>query len=385
MVNSGVYPIQGYPQFYSWGDRASIPEFLGDVPTGQPFAELWFGTHERGASVTDGGIPLKHLVSSCSDDEGLPFLLKYIAPAKPLSLQVHPSQADATRGFDAENTRGIALDAPDRSFRDGNHKPELLYALTSWRALVGFAPISEVTPFFQALGDIGGGPLVQFLEQRRLEDYLRYVLTETTDSMLARFSARCDELREHDDFRIRRRAELACLLNGYFPRSAGVLVAMVMNDVTLRPGNALFVPVGTIHAYVSGFGVEVMTCSDNVIRAGLTEKHIDINELIACTTFDSDRPELLTPQVKEASRVTLRSYRPAVEEFQVDVVDMDNGEWIMSPQPNLLATCIAGSARIGHIPLRRGQTVFVNCGNSTKVDGSGTLLFVTRRGNSLMN
>lgn len=385
MVNSGVYPIQGYPQFYAWGDPGSIPEFLGDAPTGEPFAELWFGTHERGASVTHDGIALQDIVSANSHVGGLPYLMKYIAPAKPLSLQVHPSQTDAERGFRAENAQGIALDAPDRCFRDRNHKPELLYALTPWRALVGFAPLDDVLPLFRAIGSVDGGRLLNDLETGHLEDYMGHVLTDTTTAVVERFLIRCDELCEHKDVTIRGRAQLAHLLHRHFPCSPGILVAMVMNEVTLNPGEALFVPVGTIHAYLSGFGVEVMTCSDNVIRAGLTQKHIDIQELLACTTFESSEPEIISPDVMRKRGTTVRSYRVAAEEFQVDVVDMDDSEWIICPQPDALATCLSGSVRIGDVQMTRGHTVFVNRRNSTKVGGSGTLLFVTHRGRSLMN
>ncbi|MDO5720895.1 MAG: mannose-6-phosphate isomerase, class I [Actinomycetaceae bacterium] len=384
MVNSGVYPIKGYPQFYTWGHQRSIPDFLGEAPTGQPFAELWFGTHELGQSVTDAGMPLKDVVARTSGGRnGLPFLLKYIAPAKPLSLQVHPSQTHAERGFLAENAQGIALDAPERCFRDSNHKPELLYALKPWRALVGFAPAAQVIPFFHAVG----GPLAQrlgnLLASFRIDEYMRYVLTDMETSELVDFISRCEKLSDHSDARVRQRADLAALLNRHFPRSAGVMVAMVMNDVTLQPGQAIFVPVGTIHAYVSGFGVEVMTCSDNVVRAGLTEKYIDIEELFSCSLFEASTPQILAPQVKQSSGATLWSFRPPVEEFQVDVAQLHGRELTIHARPHLLATCIGGQVRVEDIQLERGRTVFIEGANSTKVDGSGTLLFVTRRGEFL--
>lgn len=377
-VNPRVHRVKGFPHYYAWGDPAAIPDFIGVPATGKPFAELWFGTHPLGPCTTDTGMALSDVLTSDNGHcDGLPFLVKYIAPAMPLSVQVHPSIQHAKRGFEAENKRGIALNAADRCFRDANHKPEMLYALTPWRALVGFAPREELVSFYQAVGDFHDESLLTYLESGHLERYVQHVLTRIDGQAVSRFIQRCKEVSNRFDDAIADRAQLACHVGNFFPDSAGVLIATAMNDVHLGPGQALFVPVGTIHAHLSGLGVEVMASSDNVIRAGLTHKHIDVDELLACATFSHTDPEILQPQVRTEAGMLYQSYVPPVDDFRVDVITVRGRCGCLATGSDTLLSCVAGTISLDGTDISCGETVFVSGGNILNVEGSGTLFSVT--------
>lgn len=249
---------------YDWGDTSFIPGLLGIAPSGEPVAEAWFGTHPTGEATLVDGRPLSSLTGP------LPFMVKYIAAAKPLSLQVHPSLDEAREGFARENAAGIALDDPRRNYRDDSDKPELLVALTPFSALCGFHDPTATVGWFRALG---WTELADALERLGIEGFVRKVLegeTSTRDSLPVPANL----------------PPWAAALRAAHPDDPAILVALLMHWVELAPGECLALDAGVLHAYLSGCAVEVMNGSDNVVRAGFTTKHCDRPELLRITSFE---------------------------------------------------------------------------------------------------
>lgn len=255
--------VTGVVQHYAWGDHEAIPRLLGDEPDGRPWAELWFGTHPAGPARLADGRPLREI----SGD--LPYLLKVLAAASTLSLQTHPSDEQAARGYALEQRHGPPLDAPDRLYRDPLAKPELLCALTPFDALCGFRPVAASVALLHSIGATG---LAAHLETGGIASTVRklYHRELPLDAVL-------DACRRAHHREARLVVELATL----YPGDPSVAVTLLLNRVTLAPGEAIFLGPGNLHAYLHGTGVELMGASDNVIRGGLTVKHVDANELLS--------------------------------------------------------------------------------------------------------
>lgn len=244
-------PIQGIVQHYPWGDPTFIPELLGVSADGRPWAELWLGTHASGPSRTANGTPLSDLTGD------LPYLLKVLAAVQPLSLQVHPNNEQAIDGF----ARGIYPD--DRS------KPELLFALTPFDALCGIRPIAATLTL---LGALGAEALARTLRNDGVLTTVEGLYRGRIDPQPTIVS--CSRSGRPE-------AQLVSKLADRYPGDASVVVTLLLNRVTLRPGEALHLTAGNLHAYLSGAGIELMGASDNVVRGGLTEKHVDVDELLS--------------------------------------------------------------------------------------------------------
>lgn len=339
-------------QHYPWGSRDHIAALQGrPQPSAQPEAELWMGTHERGSSLVDDA-PLREHVT-------LPYLLKYLAAAQPLSIQVHPNAAQAAAGYLAENNANIPLDAHHRSYRDPNHKPELLCALTDFHALAGFKDLDDIKLLLAETP-----PLSRFAPL--LDQGLRSLVTEllrTTDAAEL-VAATVAAVGETDP--------LALVLHQHFPGDIGVIVGLLLNEVHLRPGQAIFVPAGMPHAYVSGVGVEIMANSDNVLRCGLTEKHIDIDELLSVTAWDASGPEIYSG---DGVANGVRHYRTPAREF---------GLWqaIITEDTNLavpdhrIVFCLSGQVTAadadGTVTLTQGSSSYSRTG-MLRLAGAGTV------------
>jgi mannose-6-phosphate isomerase len=331
--------VLGNPiQPYAWGSRTAIAELLGrPSPSPGPEAELWIGAHPKAPSrivapaVPGGtldaaiaGDPVSLLGSEVCERFGneLPFLLKVLAAAAPLSIQAHPNQEQARRGWARENAEGIPLDAPHRNYRDPNHKPELVCALSEFFVtLKGFRPVQDIARRLDAVGGPELRPEVTRAARERGAAALRALfarlLTLEADErapVLARAAAVAASLRATDpawDW-------VARLLDRY-PDDAGVLAPVYLNLVTLAPGQALYLPAGELHAYLEGTALEIMANSDNVLRGGLTPKHVDAPELLATLSFESRAPEVLQPvEVGPGEFV----YRTPAREFELGVVEV---------------------------------------------------------------
>ncbi len=277
-------------QEYAWGDTESIPHLLGREPDGRPKAELWMGAHPRASSVCADGTPLVDRISGdpntalgCELAERfgqLPFLFKILAAGEPLSIQSHPTLEQAVAGFNRENEEGIPLDAPHRVYRDANHKPELIAALTPFHAKCGFRPLWESRQLFSQLVSAGEQavlqPLVEILFDSGdpatvYKNALAHILAaERDEEAIAAATVRAAQelgyLSAADPFRTE--LEWTERIASSFPGDSGVTVALMLNHVVLEPGQAVFLEAGNLHAYLSGVGMELMANSDNVVARG---------------------------------------------------------------------------------------------------------------------
>lgn len=302
--------LQGAVRPYAWGSRIAIAELLGEpVPSPHPQAELWFGAHPGDPSVLlgDDGTrtpliealltdPERQLGPRCVGQWGerLPFLVKVLAAEEPLSLQAHPSAAQAAEGFAREEALGIPPRAPERNYPDPNHKPELICALTEFHALTGFREANRTVELLTALAVPELGPYRDMLAAQPDADGLRALFTTwitlpqpAIEALLPPVLEACiRRLRERGaDAEFGGECRTVLQLAEAHPGDAGVLAAALLNYVVLAPGEALYLPAGNLHTYLHGTGVEIMANSDNVLRGGLTPKHVDVPELLRVLDF----------------------------------------------------------------------------------------------------
>jgi mannose-6-phosphate isomerase len=265
-------------QHYAWGDEGAIPRILGVQPDGRPWAEWWLGTHPGGPATTDGGT----LLSNVSGE--LPYLVKLLAAAAPLSLQTHPDTATAIAGFEREEAAGLGTDHPRRVYRDRSAKPEVLIAITPFDALCGFRPLGDTEGL---LHSIGADELASLLRTDGLEAAVTALYRRAIDPV--RVVMAC---RHHDSDEARLVAEL----DRQYPADPSVVVTLFLNRVRLSPGEAIHLTPGNLHAYLHGVGVEVMGASDNVVRGGMTNKHVDVDELLRVLRFEPLHRPVIVPQ-----------------------------------------------------------------------------------------
>ncbi|MFD3536516.1 mannose-6-phosphate isomerase, class I [Streptomyces sp. NPDC058664] len=370
---------------YAWGSTTAIPELLGIAPSGEPQAEMWMGAHPGAPSRTERGSlnelidadPVRELGERSVEKFGprLPFLLKVLAAGAPLSLQAHPDLAQARAGYVAEEAAGIPVDAPHRMYKDANHKPELICALTPFDGLCGFRVPAEAADLIAALGVDSLKPYVDLLhahpEEAALREVLTALLTADPEEMahtVTEAAAAADRLGgDHAPF-----ANLA----HHFPGDPGVLAAMLLNRVRLQPGEALYLGAGVPHAYLDGLGVEIMANSDNVLRCGLTPKHIDVPELLRVVRFEPTDPNVLRP---EASPTGEEVYDTPIDEFRLSRFARPEGAVptdLTTPAPQILLA-VAGRPTVGELTLAPGESVFVPAAEQTELSGTGTVFRAT--------
>ncbi|MGD8149907.1 mannose-6-phosphate isomerase, class I [Ornithinimicrobium sp. Y1694] len=316
---------------YAWGDRARLHAFADLPGAGSPAAELWVGTHPDGASQLPDGRSLREEVE-------LPYLLKLLAAAEPLSLQVHPDRDQARRGFAREEADGPAREAPDRNFKDDRHKPELFVALDDSLLLAGFRPVPEAVALLEDIGGptasrmasaltSGGAPALAELFGQLLQgrpegaEDLAVRLTERAAAGGSAMAGSGQPGAASDPARASSWAasvEVAADLYRRYPDDQSWLISLLLNLVALRPGEAIFVEAGVLHAHLRGFGIEIMAASDNVLRAGMTGKHMDRDLVRECTVVRPALPELVS--MAQVSR-GVRLVECGAEEFALLVVD----------------------------------------------------------------
>jgi len=283
-----------------------IPQFINAENNElRPFAEMWMGTHGSAPSqvfVNNTNLP-EDLKNICGE---LSFLLKLIAVEKPLSIQAHPNKEQAEEGFKREEELGLSINAPTRNYRDTNHKPEILCAITPVKLMAGF---SEPEKICESLKEFSSGsaaaediinPLIDSLKTGSLSLFFRTLnnISGTEQECLHSYindktDNSADGLIKDEQWKLMK--QLACL----YPDDSAVLSPLYLNYITIQPGQAVFIPAGVLHAYVSGFGIELMTSSDNVLRGGLTPKHIDINELMNILKFEPFTVQVISPLSSE--------------------------------------------------------------------------------------
>jgi mannose-6-phosphate isomerase len=370
---------------YAWGSTTEIPKLLGVEPTGEPQAEMWMGAHPGAPSRTGRGTLVEVIDADPESELGeravgrfgprLPFLLKILAAGAPLSLQVHPDLQQAKEGYEDEERRGIPVDAAHRNYKDANHKPELICALTEFDGLCGFRAPLQAADLLDALGVDSLKPYVDLLhahpEEAALREVLTAILTADREEMahtVAEATAACTRLGgDHAPY-----ADIA----HHYPGDPGVIAAMLLNHVRLQPGEALFLGAGIPHAYLNGLGVEIMANSDNVLRCGLTPKHVDVPELLRIVRFEPSDPGVLRP---EASPDGEEVYETPIDEFRLSRYVLPEGGTshdLTRATPQILL-CTAGTVQVGEYELRPGHSVFVPAGEKTEASGTGTLFRAT--------
>jgi mannose-6-phosphate isomerase len=392
-----VHKLTNPLKCYDWGSEDFIPGLLNIKPEiNKTVAEMWMGAHPSASSLVeseDGNIPLAELIasqpdatlgiSSHLDGNRLPYLFKVLAATKPLSIQAHPSKAQARLGFDRENNLSIPLDSPQRNYKDPNHKPELLCALTPFQALCGFRSYDQIirnfassflSPLFSTYPAMQKFP--DQLHWQKLFVELLYLSEERAALVCNSFEKALDaDITFTDDVRT------ACrLLLRAFPNDAGALAPLYLNVFNLQPGEALFLPAGVPHAYLNGAGVELMANSDNVLRGGLTSKHIDREELTRVLDFSPYKGDKVLP-VRDG--LTEKWLCPA-EEFQLQRLTLTTGEefdFHNSSLPSIML-CSDGVAVINspqeQISLLKGESVFVTANTpALAISGTATLWIAT--------
>ena len=280
-----VYKLDNPVKHYAWGSADWIPALTGQAnPEGLPWAELWMGTHPGGPSKTE--IPGKNIL--LSDVVELPFLFKLLAAHTPLSIQAHPNLDQAQEGYERENKAGIALTAAERNYKDPNHKPEIVCALTPFTAMAGFREAVETEQLFSFLPDA---------ESKKLRSSLKngYLSLLTTIFNLSEAELKTINAWALKESSLQDSLKLCGKFAQLYPNDPGILSPLYLNVMELAPYQGFFIPAGILHAYVHGFAMECMANSDNVLRGGLTPKHIDTQELFSILSFEPFKPEILEP------------------------------------------------------------------------------------------
>lgn len=365
--------LEGTLRTYPWGSRTLLAELRGlPTPSSSPEAELWFGAHPAAPSKL-GDRPLDGIIAADPQaalgarvaeqyNNQLPFLVKLLAAGEPLSIQAHPSREQAQEGFARENAQQIAIDDSRRNYKDPNHKPELIVALTPFRALAGFRPTQRTQELFETLGVLDR--YSSMLAADRPEEGLRAVFTTLISlpttlrmSLLHDVKAAAETIiNSGSEPWIVDVAETYLQLTDRYPGDVGALAALMLNLVTLEPGEALYLDAGQPHAYLSGLGVEVMANSDNVLRGGLTSKHVDVPELARVLNFVAlDRPHATSTQDGRAEH-----YELPIEDFRVSRHTLADGDTLQVDSDGpAIVLCTAGRAVSGDLELKPAQAVWI--------------------------
>jgi mannose-6-phosphate isomerase len=387
-----MWQLQTSVRHYPWGSRTVIPDLLGEPsPADEPYAELWVGAHPDEPSVLSDGTPLDKAIERRPAEmlggevrarfgDRLPFLMKVLAAERPLSLQAHPTIEQAQAGFAAEERAGIPRDDPKRTFKDPCHKPELLLALTEFEALCGFRPVEEslhclaklqvpeLKPTIAALAR--GGLRAAIPQLLALTPELREELVVAVASAAARFVS------AHDPEFINTYRWAASLAETY-PGDPGVVISLMCNHLRLAPGEAIFLPAGNLHAYLSGAGVEVMASSDNVLRGGLTGKYVDLAALIEVLDFTDGRVPILHPELGPGG---LRFPVP-IEDFDLTRVQLGTHVGSLTTSGPQILLCTEGRAVLtspeGALTLAKGAAAFVPAGAEVTASGPAVLYRAT--------
>ena len=335
--------LRGAIRTYAWGSRTAIAEFTGrPAPTAHPEAELWLGAHPGDpAWLETAGGETSLLDEVRADPEGqlgaavrarfgdvLPFLVKVLAADEPLSLQAHPSTEQAVEGYAREDRLGVPLNSPIRNYRDRSHKPELLVALGEFEALAGFRPAARSVELMRALAVSDLDPFIALLGGQSEADGLRALFTTwitapqpDLDALVPAVLDGAVQYVRSGETEFAAEAKTLLELGERYPGDAGVLAALLLNRISLKPGEAIFLSAGNLHSYLSGVGMEVMANSDNVLRGGLTPKHVDVPELLRVLDF--------TPAAEDTLRT--HTHRDGIEfvyetpapEFATSVLMLD--------------------------------------------------------------
>ena len=344
MKRNKLFPLKGSVQQYSWGGTAYLPALLNiENPNHQPFAEYWLGAHDKAPSFVeinkDETIPLNKYINQSPEEtlgeniatnfHRLPYLLKILDVKDMLSIQVHPSRKYAEAAFKKENEMGIPLDAPNRNYKDNNHKPELMVALSEFWLLHGFKEATLLTNTLKAVKELK--PLLKIFTNNGYEGLYRYVMeipqdkvNEMLQPLLQRIIPAYHQQvykKDEADFWAARAAQT---FNVTPDIDRGIFSIYLFNLVHLQPGEAIYQAAGILHAYLEGQNVEIMANSDNVLRGGLTPKHVDVNELMNLVKFKEVKPAIIRAK-KEVKEVV---YHTPAKDFELTAYYLKKNETV---------------------------------------------------------
>lgn len=390
-----ILKITNSARDYAWGSHTLIPEYFGVQPTGRPMAEVWLGTHPGSPSKLADS-PDHTLIEQLGGRQ-LPYLLKVLAADLPLSLQAHPNAEQAKAGFARESAAGIPINSPLRNYKDDRPKPEMLVALSDpFEALCGFAEVETIAANFDLLEKHANDELKSAIAEWRLMLSESEGLHRLYNLLMRSDHTRIERLTEAaahaagemvtNGHNSHPSIDLLIRLQSLYPGDPGILVSLLMNYVSLRPGEAIALNAGSIHAYMYGLGVEVMASSDNVLRGGLTPKHIDINELEHVLDFHSEAPPLVAPRELVKG---LWMYPSNVDDFILYRAELSGANVLadleLPTDTIILVTAgeIAVSNSLGQREvLRRSEAAFVAADAKTfTLAGSGTAFIAMSAGN----
>lgn len=372
-------------QNYAWGSKTALTDLYGIAnPQNQPMAELWMGAHPKSSSkIQDEAGDTRSLRDVIAADKPtllgkpvaerfgeLPFLFKVLCADQPLSIQVHPNKQASEEGFARENAAGIPLDAAERNYKDPNHKPELVFALTPFLAMNAFREFSEIVSLLQPVAGAHTA-IAHFLENpnaERLSALFASLLNMQGDEKSRALAVLKAALADYDG----EPWQTITFIAQFYPDDSGLFSPLLLNVVKLNPGEAMFLFAETPHAYLQGVALEVMANSDNVLRAGLTPKYIDIPELVANVKFiGKPAGELLTQPVKQEGEL---DFPIPVEDFAFSLHDLSTHESPLAQQSAAILFCVEGEAVLRRgderLVLKPGESAFV-AANESPVAASG--------------
>lgn len=383
-------------QEYPWGSYTAIAELLGEEePSDVPQAELWMGAHPKAPSrvkISDKWVSLAELIDSNPEDilggkvrenfgDQLPYLFKVLAAAQPLSIQAHPNLAQAREGFRRENRHKVPLNAPERNYKDKNHKPECICALTPFWALCGFRKIPSILALMSKLfPPYGLKELDHFHKEpnpRGLQRFFKGLMTMDLNRQKQIIGDAMVKARRlyKDDVAFKWMLNL----DKQYPGDIGVFSPLILNLVCLKPGQALFLPAGELHAYLDGVGIELMANSDNVLRGGLTQKHVDVTDLLKILNFEEKELSILSPVWQSDSE---HVYVTPAKEFVLSVLTVAEGMayWNTDHRGADIILCTQGEASVTdvrkdhRVTLSRGTSVLIPAVvESYRIEGNATL------------
>ncbi len=396
-----IYRLENSIQEYEWGSKTAIAELLGQPsPSPVPQAELWMGAHPKAPSLVLLGnrkVTLQKFID-CSQERvlgaevserfsgALPFLFKVIAAAKPLSIQAHPNLAQAREGFARETAQGISLNAFDRSYRDRNHKPEILYALTNFWAMDGFRPFGEMLGLLKRVSFRSIDPSVESLSKTPnrsgLKIFFRALMTLSEEKKRGAVDEAVEwasNHRDEEDAETSDVREWILRLNREYPGDIGVVCPLILNLLHLQPGDAFFTQAGVLHAYLEGAGIELMANSDNVLRGGLTKKYVDVRELLHILSFE---PTHFRKAAVNTPADGVYEYESPAEEFLLSRIFLRNHNHYeeRTNRSVSILLCTEGHVRLRNlgdkkeIVMKKGESVLVAASvGSFRVSGHGVI------------
>ena len=382
-----MFKLEGKVQHYSWGGTEFIPSLLSiSNIEKRPFAEYWMGVHPSAPSVVrddEHAYSLPELIQTSTQNylgehtlkqfSDLPFLLKILDVREMLSIQVHPSKEEAKKGFDRENAAGVPLSAPNRNYKDANHKPEMMVALSDFWLLHGFkkesllretlTSVPEFSSLIQVFENLGYKGLYQHVMEMAQLD-VDQLLTPLSERIVPAYEAG-DLPKSSPDFWAARAIKT---YPGHFDR--GIFSIYFFNLVNLKKGEAIFQGAGLPHAYLEGQNVELMSNSDNVLRGGLTPKHVDVEELMKHTLFEAIVPQIMTPTIAGPEK----TFNCPVPDFSMKWIALENESYQIKTEGPEILFVMEGEGQLDGKAVSKGNAFFLMPDETLSVEGNLTLV-----------